>query len=72
MGFVARGLNPKIRRVLGVATTSAYRGYDFLFMDKLDWTPEDEALKGQLQNEYGIFKAPRVTETADDEYPPQA
>jgi hypothetical protein len=41
-------------------------------MDKKDWTPEDEALKVQLQNNYGIFKSPRITRTTDTEYPPQA
>lgn len=72
MCFVARGINVNIRRVLGVATTRANRGYDFVFMDKPNWTPEDEYLKVQLQDAYGIFKSPKVTITADDEYPPLA
>jgi hypothetical protein len=34
------------------------------------WSAEDEALKTQIQDAYGIFKNPRITETSEDEYPP--
>lgn len=70
MCFVSRGLNPSVQRVVGIATTKANKGYDFCFMDKPHWTPEDELLKLQLQEHYGIFKSPVITETSDDEYPP--
>jgi hypothetical protein len=33
------------------------------------WSAEDEALKTQIQDAYGIFKNPRITETSEDEYP---
>jgi hypothetical protein len=70
MCFVARGLNPEIERVVGVATTRGNNGYNFLFLNKPTWSAEDEALKRQIQDAYGIFKNPRITETSEDEYPP--
>ena len=70
MCFVARGLEKDKTRVIGVATNKGNNGYDFLFMKMPDWTPENEALKIQLQDEYGIFKSPRITITSEDEYPP--
>lgn len=70
MCFVSRGLNPSIQRVLGIATTKANKGYDFCFLEMPNWTTDDEMLKLRIQDEYGIFKSPVITETSDDEYPP--
>jgi len=70
MCFVARGLNADIPRVLAVATTGANLAYDFCFINKKNWTPQDEALKQQVQKKYGIFASSRRTEAGEDEYPP--
>jgi hypothetical protein len=55
---------------LGNATTKANKGYDFCFLEMPNWTTDDEMLKLKIQDEYGIFKSPVITETSDDEYPP--
>jgi hypothetical protein len=70
MCFVARGLNADIPRVLGVATTGANQAYDFCFLNKKTWSPQDEAIMRKVQKEYGIFASPRRTEAGEDEYPP--
>jgi len=70
MCFVARGLRMENQKVIGVSTTQMNRGYDFLLLVKPGWTAEDEALKAQLQEAYGVFKNPRMFETTESEYPP--
>jgi hypothetical protein len=70
MCFVARGLNADIPRVLGVATTGANQAYDFCFLNKKTWSPQNEAIMRKVQKEYGIFASPRRTEAGEDEYPP--
>lgn len=69
MCFVARGMPPFNSRVIGVATDKENRLYDFVFLNKPDWTAKNEKLKKQIQAEFGIFVAPRITRSSDDEYP---
>jgi hypothetical protein len=69
MCFVARGLEPRNVRVVGVATNYENTGYDFAFLYLPVWTPEDEALKARIQSATGIFAAPRITRTEADETP---
>ena len=67
--FVARGLPPMNKRVVGVATEAENRSYDYCFRDQPDWSQADEAKKLEIQKATGIFLNPRRTEDGEDEYP---
>jgi hypothetical protein len=69
MCFVARGIPPFNARVVGVATNRQNRSYDFGFLHIPTWTPELEEEKLRIQAATGIFSAPRITKTDEDEYP---
>lgn len=69
MCFVARGLNPENKKVVGVATEAANRSYDYCLLVKPAWTTEDEQRKTDIQRETGIFVNPRKTAESGDEYP---
>ena len=58
MCFVARGLPPFNTRVVGVATDKRNNVYDYVFLNKPDWTAKDEKLKKQIQADFGIFVSP--------------
>lgn len=69
MCFVARGIPPMNRRIIGVATSRDNRNYDFASFYIPTWTAADETLKLQIQEDHGIFRAPRITRSEEDEYP---
>jgi len=69
MCFVARGLYPDNKKVIGVATEVANRSYDFCLRVQPEWTEKDEEAKLKIQHKTGIFVNPRQTRTRDDEYP---
>jgi hypothetical protein len=69
MCFVARGLPPMNKRVIGVATEAENRSYDYCFRVQPTWTEQDDANKLKVQQALGIFVNPRRTETGEDEYP---
>jgi len=69
MCFVARGLPPFNKRVVGVSTDRDNTNYDFCFLHMPEWTGEDEKRKKQIQAETGIFVSPRLTTSSEDEYP---
>jgi hypothetical protein len=69
MCFVARGLYPENKRVIGVATEAANRSYDFCVRVQPKWTEKDEEAKVKIQEKTGIFVNPRKTATGEDEYP---
>ncbi len=69
MCFVARGLYPENKKVIGVATEAANRSYDFCVRVQPEWTQSNEDAKIKIQKETGIFVSPRTTADADDEYP---
>jgi hypothetical protein len=69
MCFVARGLPPRNKRVLGVATEAENRSYDYCFRYQPEWSDEDEANKLKVQEATGIFLNPRRTQSGEDEYP---
>jgi hypothetical protein len=69
MCLVARGLNMQNKRVIGVATSRDNRNYDFAFLNIPEWTSQLETEKARLQQEFGIFKSPRITRTESNEFP---
>jgi len=69
MCFVARGIPPMNRRVIGVATEAANRSYDYCVRIQPEWSEEDEANKLKVQEHTGIFVSPRRTTSGEDEYP---
>jgi hypothetical protein len=70
MCLVARGLNRQNSRVIGVATSRDNTNYDFVYLNIPEWTAQLEEEKARLQEHFGIFVSPRVTQTNSDEYPP--
>jgi hypothetical protein len=69
MCFVARGIPPMNKRVIGVATEAANRSYDYCVRIQPEWSEEDEANKLKIQQDVGIFVNPRRHTTGEDEYP---
>jgi hypothetical protein len=69
MCFVARGLPPMNNRVVGVATETKNRSYDYCFRHQPHWSETDEANKLTIQEATGIFLNPRRTQSGEDEYP---
>jgi len=69
MCFVARGLYPDNKKVIGVATEAANKSYDFCVRVQPEWTEKDEEAKTKIQEKTGIFVNPRQTASSDDEYP---
>jgi len=69
MCFVARGIPPMNKRVIGVATEAENRSYDYCVRIQPEWSDEDEANKVKIQQELGIFLNPRRTTDGEDEYP---
>ncbi len=71
--FVARGLNPKCKTVIGLATEryEAKEGFslDAFCLEKPDWTEEDQKKLVYIQNELGFFKSPVQSTGSEDEYP---
>lgn len=70
--YFARGKFPQNKKVIGIATEKKFRptcSYDFVFIDKPDWTEEDQKKIEKLQADTGMFVNPIVGETHEDEYP---
>jgi hypothetical protein len=55
MCFVARGLHPENKKVIGVATEAANRSYDFCVRVQPDWTARDEQTMVKIQKQTGIL-----------------
>jgi hypothetical protein len=69
MCFVARGIPPMHKRVIGVATEAENRSYDYCVRIQPEWSAEDEANKLKVQQDMGIFVNPRREMGGEDEYP---
>lgn len=71
--FVARGLEPAARTVIGIATERPELGkghsLDTLCLDKVEWTEEDQRNLKLVQEELGYFAAPRQSRLRGSEYP---
>jgi hypothetical protein len=71
--FVARGLDPDGRTAIGIATERPERGrgysLDALYLDKPEWTDEDQRHLEDLQGEFGYFAKPRQSQFRGNEYP---
>ena len=69
MCYVARGIPPMNKRVIGVATEAENRSYDYCVRVQPEWSAEDEVNKLKIQEHTGIFVNPRRETCGEDEYP---
>ena len=73
--FVARGLNPEINTVVGIATEQYERGrgfsLDICHLYRPEWSIDDEARMKTIQDELGYFVNPTIIRVSEDEYPQQ-
>jgi hypothetical protein len=69
MCFVARGIEPFNKRIIGVATSTENRNYDFAYFFIPEWTQDNEKLKLEVQDKFDIFKSPKIAHLSADEYP---
>ena len=70
--YFARGKFPKNKKVIGIATEKMFRptcSYDFVLIDKPEWTKKDQKKANQLQAETGMFINTEFVEAHEDEYP---
>ncbi|MBT7499255.1 MAG: hypothetical protein HN679_01000 [Candidatus Pacebacteria bacterium] len=70
--YLARGKFPQNKKVIGVATEKKFRSissYDFVLIDRPDWTEGDQKKIEKLQKETGMFVNPVINERHEDEYP---
>lgn len=70
--YFARGKFPQNTKVIGIATEMKFRptcSYDFVLIDKPNWTEEDQKRVEQLQADTGMFVNPTMAEVHEDEYP---
>jgi hypothetical protein len=70
--WIARGIFKENKKILGIATEMKIEpicSYDFVLIDKPDWTEEDQIKMMQLQKDTGIFVSPVVRHAREDEYP---
>ena len=73
--FVVRGLKREHCLVIGIATEQYEpgKGYslDVLYLDKEDWTADDQEQLAYLQRESGYFTHSQQSQLREDEYPGQ-
>jgi len=72
MCYFARGKFLKNKKVIGIATEKKFRpecSYDFVLLDKPDWTKEDQKKASQLQEHTGMFLNVDFVESREEEYP---
>jgi uncharacterized protein (UPF0128 family) len=73
MCFVGRGMRPKNKKVVGIATEMKMRptcSYDFCYLELPNWTREHHKNMEKLQKETGIFTNYTKVHAREDEYPP--
>ena len=74
--FVARGLHPDRKTVIGLATERYEEGkgysFDIVYLYKEIWTEEDQKQMRYAQKEFGYFATPRMQKVSEDEYPLQS
>jgi len=72
MCWIARGTFKENRKVLGIATekpASPTTSYDFVLLDKPEWTEENQKNMEKVQQETGILINPTIGYTHFGEYP---
>ena len=71
--FVARALAPDARTIIGIATERPEPGkghsIDAFYLDKPEWTDEDQRHSEYLRREFGYFAKPRQSRLTGNEYP---
>lgn len=70
--YFARGKFPKNHKVIGIATEKKFRricSYDFVLLEKPEWTDDDQKRVDELQKMTGMFINPMIAITSEDEYP---
>jgi len=73
--FVARGLYPNNKKVIGIATEMKIRefcSYDFCLLEIPKWTIEHQKHMEWLRKKIGIFLKTQVKSIHEDEYPSQS
>jgi hypothetical protein len=72
MCFAGRGQFPDNMKVIGIATEKAIRpecSYDFIFLDKPEWTEDDERKLKEIKEKLGILRNPVFAERNEEEFP---
>lgn len=73
--FVARGLNPSFKTVVGLAT-EIYDGsghsFDAVYLHLPVWSEENQREMVKLREEAGLFREVRVGHSREDEFPSPA
>ena len=72
MCWIARGMFPQNKKVLGIATEKLIRQscfYEFLLLDMPVWNDQHQREMEDLQKETGIFLNTSMTRIREDEYP---
>jgi hypothetical protein len=72
--FVARGMSPDAREVIGIATetydpNNGGSSFDLIYFKKDVWEAEDQALAKEMKDKLGYFREPTFTHQHEDEYP---
>lgn len=71
--FVARGLNLDCTSVVGIATERYEKNNGFsldaIYLDNDNWMPEDQNKFYEIQNEFGFFTTPMISQIHENEYP---
>lgn len=71
--FIARGLNPDFKTVVGIATERYQAGngfsLDLMYLHMPSWSEQDQANLEYAQKEFGYFARPQVRPIRADEYP---
>lgn len=71
--YIARGMVPENKTVIGLATESSapMKGFSFdvLYLHQEEWTEEDRLRADKIKKVTHFFEKPRVTNIRDDEYP---
>ncbi|HLJ18340.1 MAG TPA: hypothetical protein VKV15_27870 [Bryobacteraceae bacterium] len=71
--FVARGLHPGCKTVIGLATEQYERGngfsFDLFFLYEELWTDDNQRAMERIQRDCGFFVRPEKSHSREDEYP---
>jgi hypothetical protein len=70
--FVARGLQLENKKVIGIATEMKLKpecSYDYYYLEKLDWTTDDQNIVKKMQEKNHIFLDPKTCVLHEVEYP---
>lgn len=71
--FIARGMHPNHKVVIGIATEQYEKGrgfsLDLVYLHIEDWTEQDQIKLESMQKEWGFFAKSVESRSHEDEYP---